>query len=194
MARGKKSLGKLRKRNGWYHLDYETPLGRVREAANTKDEREAKELLGRRIGDVASGKIQGPSKVTVSTLLSLLVSDYEDNERHSTHDLRCRIESTINPLIGKMRASEVTPVTIRSYIKRREAAKAARATIRRELANIKRAFKLGMLNELIFRMPVFPTIGGDNIREGFVDFFGSNWRSSRSARSSHGALTMPRAG
>jgi hypothetical protein len=169
MPRGKKSLGRVYQRNGWQWLDYQTLLGRVQESAHTKDRAQALDLLGKKIGDVNSGKIAGPNRVTVNNLLGGLLAEYERENRATLYDLECRTKKHLGRLLGPMRASEVTPLTIGNYVKKRLKERAAPATVKRELANLKRAFQIGVLNEIIHRVPAFPKVAKGLTRSGFID-------------------------
>jgi len=66
-------------------------------------------------------------------------------------------------------ATDVTTPRLRRYVETRLAAGAARATVRLELAALRRAFSLGVEAAKVVRVPVFPTVTVSNTRTGFVE-------------------------
>jgi integrase len=58
-------------------------------------------------------------------------------------------------------------VQSRLHPKDAETPKASNASINRELAFLKRSFRLGLEHEKIYRVPTFPHLTEDNVREGF---------------------------
>lgn len=67
-----------------------------------------------------------------------------------------------------MKANEVTRETISKYVDHRLKEGASNATVNRELACLKRMFRLG-LGDTVLRMPVFPHLQERNVRKGFVE-------------------------
>jgi integrase len=57
---------------------------------------------------------------------------------------------------------------VRAYISRRQAEKAANATINRELSALRRAFNVALADEKILRKPHFPMLAENNMRTGFI--------------------------
>ena len=58
---------------------------------------------------------------------------------------------------------------MRRYIETRLEEGAERATVQRELAALRRMFRLGLQGGKALRVPYFPTIQVDNVRTGFFE-------------------------
>jgi len=67
------------------------------------------------------------------------------------------------------RALDITAHRIDRYVEAREQAGARPATINRELAALRRAFRLAVHKQLLPTMPAVTLLAEDNAREGFVD-------------------------
>ena len=103
----------------------------------------------------------------MSDLYAGVERDYRNQGRNTLSTLQLRW-SHLKPFFGDMQAVAITKQTIEGYIDDRLQKGAARATINRELACLKRAFKLAA--ERLPRLPVFPKqLREDNIRTGFVE-------------------------
>jgi integrase len=70
---------------------------------------------------------------------------------------------------GEDRAIDITTDRLDRYVLCRQEAGVALATIQRELAILRRAFRLAVRTGKILRAPVFPTLTIKNARQGFVD-------------------------
>jgi hypothetical protein len=58
---------------------------------------------------------------------------------------------------------------LRRYVESRIAEGAERATVQREIAALRRMFRLGLQASIVLRVPYFPTIQVDNVRSGFFE-------------------------
>lgn len=72
----------------------------------------------------------------------------------------------IEGYFGRMAVQSVKADTLRLYVLSRQEAGAANATINRELAVLKTALKMAYDEELLDRVPKFPTLVENNIRQG----------------------------
>ena len=108
-------------------------------------------------------------RVLVDQLLDLIVEDYRFNRRSSTYDLELRIDKHLRPFFGQKKAVDVTTTVIKNYTAARSK-KAEPATINKELAYLRRAFRLGHQNEpqLVEKVPYFRMLPVDNARSGIV--------------------------
>lgn len=66
---------------------------------------------------------------------------------------------------------EVTSDLVAKYVDHRQSESASNATINREMAALKRMFRIGMFATppKVFRLPRFPKLAEDNIRTGFLE-------------------------
>ena len=73
---------------------------------------------------------------------------------------------------GALRARELKTEQVNDYILMRQREGAANASINRELATLKRMFRVAMQEEKLERAPHIPMLKEDNVRKGFVDYEG----------------------
>src|SRR5262249_24912361 len=121
-------------------------------------------------------KFIGPreEKVVMNDLFDALVRDYQQNRRRSLNTLTGRLEP-LRDALGFHRAVDVNAAAIDLYKSARLAAKTRRgspvavATLNRDLAALKRAFRLGIEHELLAHAPVIKLLAEHNARQGFVE-------------------------
>jgi integrase len=144
-----------------------------RESSGSYDQREGEKLLKRRLGEVVTGKFAGltPERIKVRDLTAEVLRDYEDNDRSSRAHVERRLNLHILPILGDIRAADFGTSDLRSYIAGRRKAKAANASINRELAILKRAFHPAAENDppRVYRIPHFPMLEENNVRKGFLE-------------------------
>jgi hypothetical protein len=121
-----------------------------------------------------AGKFHGTSvdRTLMSELLNDVIADYELKDRHSLKKMaRPLIENRLMPYFGRIRASNVKVPTITAYMRQRKEEEAAVASINRELALLRRSFKLGSINGKIgaAHVPDFTQLiqKEKNARQGF---------------------------
>ncbi|HNR12880.1 MAG TPA: site-specific integrase [Thermodesulfobacteriota bacterium] len=142
---------------------------KIRESTHTTKRKEAEKLLKQREGEIASGK--RPSlefeKIKFSNLLDLIRTDYRRNEKDSA-----RLEVSLTHLIGffgDYTVPQITTVVIDKYIDQRLEEGAAKASVNRELAALKRMLNLGHWTTppLVREVPAITLMPEKNIRKGF---------------------------
>jgi integrase len=176
----------VRGRTWWiryWHLGKER-----RESAKNEDVRVAEKLLKKRWKQIGKGTLVGPKeeKVTVGRLLDGLERDYAHNGRRSSLSF---LMTPLRAYFETARAVDVTGATIEQYKAQRLAAPTRRwrrgdagamveprvrattapATVNRELAALKRAFRLGIEQERLASAPVIKLLAEHNARQGFVE-------------------------
>jgi integrase len=144
-----------------------------RESAKTTNVRKAEAMLKNRLAEIATGTFLGPQaeRVRVEELADDFIRDYRINGRRSLEDVTTRWELHLKPFFGVLRAIEVTSELIARYVDARQRQGAKNATINRELAALKRMFRLGhqATPAKVQRMPAFPHLSENNVRKGFLD-------------------------
>jgi integrase len=107
----------------------------------------------------------------VDELAVMFVRDYRINNRKSLTDAETRWNRHLKPFFGGMRAIDVTSEQLARYVDKRQQEEAANATINRELAALKRMFRLGQQSTppKVVRAPKFPKLVENNIRKGFLE-------------------------
>jgi integrase len=132
-----------------WHIQFSVNGKQYRESTHTDAFNEAQKYLKRRIAEVSTGKFHGTKvdRTRMSDLLNDVISDYRLKGRRSVDSMaRPLIENRLMPYFGRMRATNVRLPAITAYVCERKEAGAAVATINRELAMLRRAFKLGSAN------------------------------------------------
>jgi integrase len=144
-----------------------------RESAKTTNQRKAENLLKTRLAEIATGTFLGPQaeRVRVEELAEDFLREYRINGRKSLDDVKTRWELHLKPFFGVLRAIDVSTTLIARYVDARQQDGAKNATINRELAALKRMFRLGhqATPAKVQRMPAFPHLTENNVRKGFLD-------------------------
>jgi integrase len=172
MAIHKRGSGTVYRRGRIWWIQYCVDGLPMRESSGYTEKKDADNLLKQRIGDVASGRsVPGQWKATVDDLVELVVRDSKLRNLRDVAHIVWRYKANTKTLLGSLLASRVGTSQIRHYIERRQKAGAGNATINRELAIVRRGFKLGSQEEppLVFRQPAIPRLEEDNARQGFIE-------------------------
>jgi len=165
-----RGMGRVFKRGSVYWIAYYHRGKEYRESSESENESAAKKLLKKRIGEVAQGRLRGANqdRLTFDDLAQALLADYQINGRRSLRSARLSI-SHLRKFFGFDRAVDITTDRIKAYAADRQKAKAANASINRELAALKRMFSLAVEDGRLSHSPYIPTLEEDNARQGFVD-------------------------
>jgi integrase len=142
----------------------------MRESSGSQHRADAVKLLRRRLAEMGSGKLVGPDaeRTTFEDLSAMLLADYQLNGRRSMK----RVEVALVHLRGFFTFARVPDITgdrIDAYIRSRQEVKAAPATIRYELAVLRRAFNLAVRAGKATHRPYIPGLSVDNARKGFFE-------------------------
>jgi len=143
---------------------------RIRESTKTDDEKKARKILRQRLVAVENGEISAGSGCSLSSLYEALERDYTINQRKDIANLKSRWAAHLKNFFADKSVSSVTPETVAQYIAKRQAAGAANASINRELAIIKRMYKLAVKNGRlkIGQQPYVGMLKERNVRKGFL--------------------------
>ncbi|MGH9382409.1 MAG: tyrosine-type recombinase/integrase, partial [Thermoanaerobaculia bacterium] len=141
------------------------------ESSGSTKKGDAERLLKLREGDVARGL---PVSAKIGRLrfeqaVSDVVADYRQNGRASTSDVEARIRLHIEPWFGGRRMASITTADVRAYSGHRLGEGAAPASINRELAVLKRAFRLAEQGGTVLSRPHIAMLKEDNTRQGFFE-------------------------
>jgi integrase len=171
MNKNTRGMGSIYRRGNTWWVQYFVRGRRVRESSRSARESDARKLLKRRLGEAATGKPMGPDieKTTFSDLAGMLLTDYRVNNLRSID----RVEDAICHLrafFGDDRALSITSDRVSDYIAHRQSEAAANATINRELAALKRAFRLALRARKVALIPEIAMLDETaNVREGFIE-------------------------
>lgn len=157
----------LRGRIWW--LKYHVRGRPHRESSASTDRRQAVLLLRRRLGEVSAGRhAPEAERVRFDDLTQMVEDDYRLNG-HRSLDRVQRAFKRLRTHFGYDRAVDITPDRISAYAKARMAEGAAPATVKNELAALKRGFSLAIRAGRVHQRPAFPVIRLDNARTGFFE-------------------------
>jgi integrase len=122
------------------------------------------------LGAIAKGEFveRDRKPVLVSELYEALERYYRVNARKSA-DALARRWKHLKGYFGDTVAQNVTTERLEEYIDSRIREGAANATVNRELACLKTAFRIGYGKRRLPRLPLFPHLKEDNARTGFVE-------------------------
>ncbi len=165
-----KGTGRVYKRGNIYWIQYGHRGKTYRESSESTRKKDAIKLLDQRKAERAIGKVTGPDaeRVTYEDLAEMIETDYTVNRRKSIRRLRTSLKN-LKGYFVEWRALDITTDAIRRYIAHRQDDGVSNATIRNELAALKRAFRLAVQAGHLPQAPHIPAIRVSNRREGFLD-------------------------
>lgn len=174
-------MGQLRKRGDVWWIRYYRNGKRYEESARSTRKGDATELLKVREGDGAKGIPVTPKigRLTFDDAVADVVADYTANAKRSLSDVERKIKLHLTPYFGGRRMTAISTSDIRAYVVQRQApivqsdgtqkAGAANAQINRELAILKRSFRLAVQAGKLVTMPHIPMLAENNVRSGFFE-------------------------
>jgi len=162
--------GKKRQSSIWW-IQYYAHGRKIREATDTTDFSEAKDILKQKEADTTKGRMTKTveRKVLFSELTELVTKDYELNGYRSATDTGTRLRLHLLPHFGKMKAIRINETDIDNYILIRRDEGASNGTINRELSTIKRAFNLGIQKRIVSDKPYISLLQEAVPRQGFFE-------------------------
>lgn len=164
------SVYRPRDRRTWW-IKYSVN-GRVyTESAHSHRKQDAVALVRLREGDAAKGLPVSPrlGRVTLGEALQAVVDDQVANGRATADRTAQRIRAhVLRHWRAEWRLTALTGATLAAYTRARLAEGAKPATVNRELAIVRRAFRLALRHGLITTAPAVPLLAEQNTRRGFV--------------------------
>lgn len=161
-------MGTIYRRGDIWWVKYYIDGRPIRESTGTTKETEARRFLKQREGAAAEGRpiLPRTGRLRIAELLENFVNDYRTNEKRSL-DKAIVSARRLSAAFGHRRAVSLTTADIRAYVAGRQENGAANATINRELAALKRSYKLAVADGTLHRVPHIPLLAEHNIRKGF---------------------------
>jgi integrase len=143
----------------------------IQKSTGFTEKADAENLLKQRIGEVAAGRHVGPERATIDDLCNLVVADNRLRGLRDAQHTEWRYKANVAPMLGRLLASRFGRTQVRQYIASRRATGVSDATINRELAIVRRGFKLGAQEDppLVQRQVAIPVLEEDNVRQGFLE-------------------------
>jgi integrase len=164
-----KFLYKQKGSNNW-RIRFRIGGQRVNESTDTPILSEAKSRLDERRQQVRDGTYAPrTAQLTIAEIAEAKLAADKINNLDSYQSTEARWRLHLEPVFGGMKAIHLSTETINKYIAKRLEAKAAPATINREIALMRGAFNLAKKSGRLKTTPWFPSLREDNIRTGFLD-------------------------
>ncbi len=172
-----KGFGYLYLRGNIWWIRYSVRGKDFRESSGSEKDTNAMRLLKRRWQEVGKGRFIGPQedRVRMDDLFDAVKVDYENNGKRSTAALEARLHH-LRGVFGGRRAIDVTEDRIELYKAARLSEKTERrggktlpSTVNRELAILRRAFRLAVRQKRISGAPTIELLEENNVRQGFVE-------------------------
>ena len=103
---------------GRYTAGFDPGTGKqIQRSITAKTQREVVEKLRQATAEVSEGKIQAPSKITVSEWLDIWLAEYLGNTKpHTKKSYEGVVKNHIKPAIGAVKLSALTPVQVQKLI------------------------------------------------------------------------------
>jgi integrase len=164
-----KRTGELKTASTWW-IQYSVRGRRHRESSGSANPSVASRLLRDRLGAAAQGKPVGPNvdRTTFEDLARILVEDYQANGRRSLERIRGSLRH-LRGFFGDQLAVDITSDRVTRYVNWRQNDGAASATINRELAALRRAFRLAARAGKVALRPEITLLRENNRRKGFFE-------------------------
>jgi integrase len=165
-------MGQIRKRGRVYWIRYYRNGQRLEESAHTDKKDVARDLLKSREGDIADGRPVSlkAGRLRFEDAAADLVTEYTVNRRKTLKHLQRRFKKHLTPWFGGRRLVDVTTPDVRAFTAARLKAGAAPGEINRELAVLKRMFRLAkQAGRFVGDLPHVPMLEEHNVRRGFFE-------------------------
>lgn len=162
------------KNSSFFWIKYQLPGKRGKyhyESTKSVLKGDAQRLLSERIGDVSRGVTpETANKLTVDKALDHVIDKATLDGRRAVSDTETKIRLHLLPYFGAERLmSSITSAEIENYQTDRIKAGAARATVNRDLAILRRAFRLALRRQELTQMPYIGMLPENNARQGFFE-------------------------
>jgi len=152
----------------WW-IDYSFRGTKYRESSHSTKRQDAIRLLKQRMGEIGRGRFVGPDleRTTFENLAKIITDEHAVNRRRSITRMQTSLRA-LRGIFGLSLARDITFDRLNTYIAQRLATGIAPATVRNDLAILRRAFRLAERAGKAF-CPPFPAIRVSNTRSGFFE-------------------------
>ena len=163
-------MGRVYKRGETWWIQYYGHGQLYRESTKSALKSVATSRLRMREGDVGQGRLPAlkAEQTTFDELAALYLQDYTINGRKTVRRAQ-ELVDRLRESFGRFRAIGITTQHVRDYITRRKSERVASGTINRELAALKRMYRLASQHTppLVATTPHIPHLQEHNVRQGF---------------------------
>jgi len=141
----------------------------IRQSSGSKNETKARKFLNKRLRETASGDhIPGQEKIKFDDLVDGIKEDYRVNAKKSLRTVLDCVKH-LRQYFGFDKAMDIGPAKVEKYKVSRLNEGAARATINREIAYLRRMLSIQVQLEKFPPRPSFRKLDGENVRQGFLE-------------------------
>jgi integrase len=164
-----KTTGKLKTSAVWW-IEFSHRGKSHRESSKSRKESDARKHLKKRLGESGTGNLVASdvAKTTFADLKKLITDDYATNGRRSANQLAIVLKRLSNGFEG-MKAADITASRIKAHQAEQKKTGLSSGTINREMAALKRMFRLGHRVGVVASVPHIAMLQEDNVREGFFE-------------------------
>ena len=163
-------MGRTYQRGNIWWIQYYGQGQLFRESTRSPLKSAATSLLRLREGEIGQGRLPAlkAERTTFEELAELFLQDYRINGRKTLQRAQ-ELTTTLRKTFGQFRACRLTSEHIRAHIVRRQSEGVANGTINRELAALKRMYRLASQQTppLVITTPHIPHLQETNVRQGF---------------------------
>ena len=140
-----------------------------RESSESTKKKDATDLLKKRLGELGGGKFVGQAaeRVSFEDLMRMIRDDYAAQRRRATKQLESTIKR-LGAVFAGSRAVDITTDRLTAYVAARQTDGYAAGTIRKDMACIRRAYRLAIRAGHLATMPYIPNVRVQDAREGFL--------------------------
>jgi integrase len=170
----RRGTGRIYKQRGCnlWTIQYYRDGKRIREATGLSNYQAARQKLNQRLHQVATRTLVEPhiERTRVEDLAEPFFRDQRTNKRSTSHSQR-RWNKHLKPFFEFTRAADVGTDKLAEYLDKRMNEGAKNATINREIAVLRRMFRLAYYSkpQKVMSLPKFPRLKEDDARTGFVE-------------------------
>jgi integrase len=138
---------------------------RFRQSTGCDRVKDAQDVLRKTLANIEQ---QDTSTDTIAGLYAAIEHEYATNGRKSLPHLKSLWKNHLAAYFSAIVAAELTPDQIVEYVRRRRDAGAANASINRELAALKRMYKIALKAQKVKTVPYIALLEERNVRKGLV--------------------------
>lgn len=165
-------MGTIYRRKSVYWIKYYRNGKSYYESSHIDKKEVAKRLLQKREGEIAKGELPGIrfDRIRFDELAEDFLTEYRINRKKTLVKAVCSVK-LLKEVFGGMRVTGITTAGIREYIDKRMEKGATNAMINRELAALKRIFRLAYQRTppKVGQIPFIPMLKESNTRKGFFE-------------------------
>lgn len=160
-----------------YWIQYYVHGQQVRESSHSDNKRAAERLLAKRFAEIEADTFLGPAarRLRYEQIRDALYGDYQINRRRwlrigkNGETYICGVVH-LDDFFANHRALAITTRLVREFIAKRQEDGASNGTINRELALLRRMFKLAVEDGTLNSIPHFPMLKEASPRRGFLEW------------------------